>query len=112
MAARLVLESELAEVDDDDICPVRPEIGDVIAASDAHYEPEPAGTSRFHTDEGVFEDDSASRRRLEAPGRFQKRVRRRLAPQSEPAKVDAVDTDVEELGKACCGEHFGTVPRR
>ena len=53
MAVRLVLESELAEVGDDDICPVRPEIGGVIAASHAHHEPEPAGTSRFHTDEGI-----------------------------------------------------------
>ena len=112
MAVGLVLESELAEVGDDDICPVRPEIGGVIAASDAHHEPEPAGTPRFHTDEGIFEDGGAIRCRLEPPGRFQEHVRRRLAPKSDPPKVDAVDADVEELREAGRGDHFGTVPRR
>jgi hypothetical protein len=112
VAMRMFLKRELAKVGDDDICTVRPEVDGVVASSDANHEPEPAGTSRFHADEGIFEDDGASRWRLEPPGRFQEHVRRRLAWKTEPSKIDAVYADVKELAEACRAEHRRTVLRR
>jgi hypothetical protein len=112
MAVRMFLKRQLTEVGDDDICAVRPEVGGVIASSDANYKPEPAGTSCFYADEGVFEDDGASRWSLEPPRRFQEHVRRWLARKTEPSKIDAVYANVKELGEACRIEHRGTVLRR
>ncbi len=61
MAVRMFLKRELTEVGDDDICTVRPEVHAVIASSNANHKSEPPGTPCFHPDEGVFEDDGASR---------------------------------------------------
>ena len=112
MALRMFLKRELTEVGDDDIRTVRPEVDGVIALSNANYKSEPAGTPRFHADEGVFEDDGASRWKFEPPGRLQEHVRRRLAQKTEPSKIDAVDANVKELGEACRIEHRRTVLRR
>jgi hypothetical protein len=65
----LFLKREFTEVGDDDICTVHSEVESVIAVSNANHKPEPAGTPRFHTDEGVFENDGTSRWSLELPGR-------------------------------------------
>jgi hypothetical protein len=109
---RMRLKGELTKVGDDDICTVRPQVDGVVASSDANHKPEPAGTCRFHADEGIFEDDGASRWNLEPPGRFQEHVRRRLAWKTEPSKIDAVDADVKELAEACRAEHRRTILRR
>jgi hypothetical protein len=90
MAVRMFLKTKLTEVGDDDICTVRPEVHAVIASSNANHKSEPPGTPCFHPDEGVFEDDGASRWSLEPPGRFQEHVRRRLARKTEPSKINAV----------------------
>ena len=81
----------------------------MIASSNANHKSEPAGTPCFHADDGVFEDDGASRWSLELPGRFQEHVRRRLARKAEPSKIDAVHANVKELGEACRIEHRRTV---
>jgi hypothetical protein len=107
-----VIKRELTEVGDDDICTVRSEVDGVIASSNANHKSEPAGTPCFHADDGVFEDDGASRWSLEPPGRFQEHVRRRLARKTEPSKIDAIDANVKELGDACRIEHRRTVLRR
>src|ERR1019366_10192121 len=83
-----VIKRELTEVGDDDICTVRSEVDGVIASSNANHKSEPAGTPCFHADDGVFEDDGASRWSPEPPGRFQEHVRRRLAPKTATAKID------------------------
>jgi hypothetical protein len=54
-----LLEGEFTEIDDD-IRAVRPEVGSVIALSDAYHKQEPAGVARFDTNDGVFEDVSVS----------------------------------------------------
>ena len=112
MAMRMFLERKLTEVGDDDIRTVRSEVDGVIASSNANHKSEPAGTTRLHADNRVFEDDGASRWSLEPPGRFQEHVRRRLARKTEPSKIDAVYANVKELGEACRIEHRGTVLRR
>ena len=84
----------------------------MIAVSNANHKPEPAGTPRFHTDEGVFENDGTSRWSLELPGRIQEHVRRRLTRQTEPSEIDAIYANVEELGEACRIEYRRTVLRR
>jgi hypothetical protein len=112
MAVCMFFKREFTKVGDDDICAVCPEVDGVVASSDANHEPEAAGTPRFHADKGVFEDDSASRRSLEPPGRFQEHVRRWLACKTEPSKIDAVYADVKELAEACRAEHRRTVLRR
>ena len=105
----MVLKRELTEVRDDDVCTVRLEVDGVGASSNADHEPEAAGTSSFHADEGVFENDGASRWSFETPGRFQEHVRRGLAPKTKPSKINAVYADVEELGEACRLENRRTV---
>jgi hypothetical protein len=107
-----VIKRELTEVGDDDICTVRSEVDGVIASSNANHKSEPAGTPCFHADDGVFEDDGASRWSPEPPGRFQEHVRRRLARKTEPSKIDAIYANVKELGEACRIEHRRTVLRR
>jgi hypothetical protein len=108
----LLLNREFTEVGDDDICTVRSEVDGVIALSNANHKSEPAGTPCFHADEGVFEDDGASRWSVEPPGRFQEHVRRRLARKTEPSKIDAVYATVKELGEVCRIEYLRTVLRR
>jgi hypothetical protein len=103
---------ELTEVGDDDICTVRSELDGVIASPNANHKSEPARASRFHADEGVFEDDGASRWSLKPPGRFQEHVGGRLARKTEPSKIDAVYANVKELVEACRIDHRPTVFRR
>ena len=93
----MLVTRELTEVGDDDICTVCSEVVRVIAASNANHMAEPAGAPCFDADNGIFEDDGASRQSLELPGRFQVHVRCRLACKAEPLKIEAIHANVKEL---------------